>query len=99
MDLHSNSHISLDFDPWLPENVNGDKAKFQQILSSMMELALLMNDRGEISLKVNLEAMFAQEHQYLLSFKINFKPTSPHSKVIISHLLFKTAEIGRTELK
>lgn len=100
MAYSSNINISLDFDPCLPEMIRGDKPKFQQILSSLMDLALQMTDQGEISLKVNLDALLAISYEYLLSFTITvFKSTSPHSKVIISHLLFNSMQVGRKELK
>lgn len=99
MSLHSNSHISLDFDPCLPTEVKGDRPKFQQILSSLMELAVQMTDVGEISLKSILEGCDRKEKLYRISFDIKFTPTSPHSKIIISQLLFDPAGIQRQELR
>ena len=96
--LHSNSHISLDFDPWLPTEVKGDKGKVQQILSSLMELALEMTDEGEISLKSSLESCNRNSLTYVIAFDIKFTPTTPHSRMITSHLLFDPNIIQRQEL-
>jgi hypothetical protein len=87
MSMHTNSHISLDFEECLPSEIRSDRVIMQQILSSLMDLALIMTDTGEISLKSTLDGFIQEEHKYLIAFSIKFKPTSPHSKEIISLLV------------
>ena len=79
--------------------MKGDKVKLQQILSCLMELALQMTDVGEISLKSTLDKLDRKEKQYLIAFSINFTPTSPHSKEIISHLLSTNSNFEKSQLK
>jgi hypothetical protein len=85
--MHTNSHISLDFESSLPSEIRSDRVIMQQILSSLMDLALIMTDNGDISLKSTLDKLIREEHKYLIAFSIKFKPTSPHSKEIISLLV------------
>lgn len=96
MSMHTNSHISLDFEEWLPSEIRGDKVIMQQILSSLMDLALQMTDTGEISLKSTLDGLQQKEHKYLIAFSIKFTPTSTHAKEIIS-LLVSSGNIMQKE--
>lgn len=99
MSLQSNSHISVKFDPCLPIEVKGDKSKFEQILSTFMELTVEMTESGEISLSTSLQSCIITEGTYLIAFDIEFEPTNPHSRTITSQMLFDSTCVQREILK